>query len=67
MSVLVEGSLAGMCPDDRRMYDKGDLALLLYADDTLVFSVQARHLEEFAAAIAARIRISPRSCPRALV
>ena len=51
MTTLMEDAVNLLSPSALQAMRAGDLADLLYADDTLVFGVQARHVEEFAAAI----------------
>ena len=48
MSVLCADAVAMLSPDARCAYDVGDLADVVYADDTLIIAVASKHLEAVA-------------------
>jgi len=45
MTVLMRDVVDNMTPQDRQLFERGDLADLLYADDTLLLSLSAASLE----------------------
>ena len=52
MSVLMHDAVQLLGPSARAAYDRGDLADLAYADDTLLLGVSSAHLTEFLDAVA---------------
>ena len=51
MTVLMHDAVQLLGTEARSAYDRGDLADLVYADDTLLVGVADRHLNEFLAAV----------------
>ena len=51
MSVLLHDAVAALGPEARAAYERGDLADLVYADDTLLMGVSDAHVQEYLAAI----------------
>ena len=52
MSVLMHDAVQSVSPAARAAYDRGDLADLAFADDTLLMGVSSVHLTEFLDAVA---------------
>lgn len=52
MSVLVHDAVGLLGPKDKESFDRGDLATLLYADDTLVVGISVKSVKNFLEAIA---------------
>ena len=53
MSVLLHDAVSWLSPGAQAAYAAGDLAELVYADDTLLISVQTCHLDEYLRAVVA--------------
>ena len=53
MTVLMHDAKQMLSDAARVAYEKGDLADLVYADDTLLFGVSSKFLEEYLWAVAA--------------
>ena len=51
MSVLMKDAVSLLQADARAAYERGDLADLAYADDTLLIGTQSKHVSEFLAAV----------------
>ena len=46
MTALMQDAISSLSPEARNAYERSDLADLAYADDTLLFGVSARHVQE---------------------
>ena len=53
MSAIVHDAVGLLSPDARAAYDRGDLADIVYADDTLLAGASSKFLHEFLRAVAA--------------
>ena len=51
MSVVMHDAVQMLPPESRQAYDKGDLADLVYADDTLLIGASSKHLQAFLVAV----------------
>jgi len=51
MSVIMHDAVASLPDAARQAYDKGDLADLVYADDTLLIGASSIHLQSFLLAV----------------
>ena len=47
MSVLLHDAVSTLSAQAMHAYQQGDLADVVYADDTLVMAVSSRHLDEY--------------------
>jgi len=52
MSAVMRAAVGMLSAEARTAYDQGDLADIVYADDTLLLGTRARHMEEFLRAVA---------------
>ena len=53
MSVLLQDAVAMLSDEAAAAYKRGDLADVVYADDTLLISVSSQHLSEYLNAVEA--------------
>jgi len=53
MTAVMHDAVSFLPPDARAAYDRGDLADVVYADDTLLLGANAKHIEVFLRAVAA--------------
>ena len=51
MSVLIHDAVSLLSPSAKAAYDRGNLADLVYADDTMLLGISAEHLSEYLRAV----------------